>query len=229
MKLCPICGAENDEFAFVCVSCKGFIQSKVDTLDLFHTIWSLFESPSATFRRIGLARVKNYVIPLAIGFGLALVYLLFWNANLGAVSRQLTTILGLGLLVGPFLGILLLALLAFAFARLAPRMKGKITFRNAFAVLAYAAVPVVLTLVVVFPIELGIFGIYLFDNNPPPIVYNPAAYLVLVGIDGLAAVWSLVLVGIGMRAVAGVSRLWSMVMVVLCAAVIGGLFLIPLR
>jgi hypothetical protein len=229
MKLCPTCGAENDEFTVVCVSCKGFIQSKVDTLDLFHTMWSLFESPSATFRRIGLARVKNYVVPLAIGFGIALAFMLFWHANLGAVMRQLTAIIGLGLLVGPFLGVLLLALLAFVFARLAPLMKGKLSFRNGFAVLAYAAVPVVLTLAVVFPIELGVFGIYLFDNNPPPIVYNPVAYLVLVGIDGIAAVWSFVLVGIGMRVVAGISRLWSIGTVVLCAAVIGGFFMIPLR
>ncbi|MBP1655504.1 MAG: hypothetical protein H6Q31_105 [Bacteroidetes bacterium] len=229
MKRCPTCGTENDEFAVVCVSCKGFIQSKVDTLDLFHTIWGLFESPAETFRRIGLARVKNYVILLTIGFGIALAYMLFWNANFGVAAPNLTTIIGLGLLVGPVLGLLVVGTLALLVTLVAPKLGGSLKFRNGFAVLAYAAVPVVMTLVVVFPIELGVFGIYLFDNNPPPIVLNPVAFIVLTGIDGVAACWSLVLSGIGIRVVAGLSPLWSVAFVVVCAAAIGALFLIPLR
>ena len=229
MKQCPMCGTENDEFAVVCASCKGFIQSKVDTLDLFHTIWGLFESPVATFKRIGMARIKNYVILLSIGFGIALAYMLFWNANFGIVTPSLTTIIGMGLVAGPVLGLLVVGGLALLLTFVAPKLGGGLKFRNGFAALAYATAPIVLTLVFVFPIELGVFGIYLFDNNPPPIVLNPVAFVVLIGIDAVAACWSLVLSGIGTRVVAGLSPLWSVAFAVVCAAATGALFMVPLR
>ncbi len=229
MKPCPVCGAENDDFTVVCTSCKGFIQTKVDTLDLFRTIWGLLEAPSATFRRIALSRIKNYVIPLAILLGITMAYMLFWNANLGVRVPQLITLIGLGLLSGPILGVLFVCGIALLVKALAPRMGGRITFRNAFAVLSYAAVPVVLSLFLVFPFEIAVFGIYLFDKNPPPIVLNPVAFILLVGLNGVAVVWSLALSGIGMRVVAGVSRFWTSVLVVFFMVAVGGLFLIPLR
>jgi hypothetical protein len=227
-RACPVCGTENDDFAVVCVSCKGYIQAKVDTLDLFQTIWGLTESPGATFRRIGLARSKNYVIPLTFAFGIALVYALLWHGNYGVREPQLITLLGIGLLAGPVLGVILF----FALSRLltaASRVTGrKITGRNAFALFAYAASPVVLSLVLVFPIEIAVFGVYLFDSNPPPIVLNPLAFIILAGLDVIAGVWSLVLLGIGIRVMGGCSRLVSVVLTALATAAIVALFLIRL-
>ena len=229
MTTCPVCGAANEELAVVCTSCKGFMRAKVDTLDLFHTMWGLFEAPTATFRRIALSRIKNYTIPLSCCLGIAIAFMLFWNANLGVAIPQLTTLIGLGILTGPFLGLAVVTLLALWAKWLLRRMDRKIAFRNAFAVLAYAAVPVVISLVIVFPLEIAVFGIYFFDKNPPPIVLNPVAFIILVGIDAIAAGWSVVLSGIGMRALAGLSRLRSGILALSFAAVIGGLFLIPLR
>lgn len=228
-RACPVCGTENDDFAIVCTSCKGYIQAKVDTLDLFHTIWGLMESPSATFRRIALAGTKNYVVLLTLAFGIALAYGLLWHGNYGVREPQLATILGMGLLAGPFLGMITFVFLSRVIRAVTPLGGRKVPARNAFALLAYSAVPVVMSLVIVFPIEIAVFGIYLFDVNPPPLVLNPLAYIVLVGLDGIAAVWSAVLLVIGIRVMAGCKTWFAMLLSAACVAAILALFFIPLR
>lgn len=228
IRSCPVCGTSNDAFAVVCVSCKGYIQAKVDTLDLFSTMWGLMEAPSSTFRRIALAGTKNYVVPLAIGFGVALMYALLWNANYGVREPQLLTIIGTGLAAGLVLGPLLFGILARVLVALSGMLGRRVAGRDAFALFAYAAVPVVITLVIVFPVEIAIFGVYLFDNNPPPIVMNPVAYIVLVGLDMLAAVWSTVLLAIGLRVMTGAGWVVSALLAAAGAAAVLALFLIPL-
>lgn len=228
-RTCPVCGTQNDDLAVICTSCKGYVQAKVVTLDLFQTIWGLMESPSATFRRIALAGSKNYVIPLAVMFGVALAYALLWHANYGVVEPRLMTIIGTGVIAGPVIGGFLLLILARMLSIATPAAGRKVSPRNAFALLAYAAVPVVMSLVIIFPIEIAVFGIYLFDINPPPIVLNPVAYVILAGLDGIAVIWSSVLVWIGIRVMAGCSRMAALLLTAVCCAATGALFLIPLR
>ncbi len=228
-RACPVCGTQNDDLAVVCSSCKGYVQAKVGTLDLFQTIWGLMESPSATFRRIALAGTKNYVLALTALFGVALVYALLWHASYGVIEPGLLTIIGIGLLAGPAIGGILFFVLARVLSVVTPAVGRKVSARNAFALLAYGVVPIVLSLVIIFPIEIAVFGIYLFDPNPPPIVLNPMAYIVLIGLDGIAAIWSAALIAIGIRVMAGCRTSVAWLLTAVCCGAAGALFLIPLR
>jgi hypothetical protein len=216
MVKCPICGTENDTFASVCTSCKAFVQAKVDNLDLFRTIWGLLEAPHSTFRRIGLAREKNYVLALSALSGIALVYAIMWYRNLGARIPELLMLLAIGVAAGLVAGIILVMLFAWILTTFGRLAGGKASFRNMRAVTAYALVPVVASLVVIFPLEVAIFGKYFFDANPPPMVMNPIVYLALLAFDAAALLWSFVLLVIGTEVAAGIRRVRS---IVVCLAV----------
>ena len=187
---CSVCGAENDPLAVVCKSCKSFLQAKVDNLNLFETLWGLMESPGATFRRIALARHKNYVIFLSSLLGISVVYAAFWYMNLGVKFSNLAILVGGGLLIGPIVGQLFTLVFCLLMHRIGRLLGGSGSFRNMHAVTAYSSSPIAYSLVFVFPIEIAIFGIYFFANNPPPLVINPVAYVVLLGLDGAAVLWS---------------------------------------
>jgi hypothetical protein len=131
--------------------------------------------------------------------------------------------------VGPVLGAVLFFVLARFLTLVTPMGGRKVGTRNAFALLAYSVVPVVLSLVFIFPIEIAVFGVYLFDTNPPPIVLNPMAYIVLVGLDGIAALWSAVLAWIGIRVMSGSGRGFALVLTAVCFVAVLALFFIPLR
>jgi hypothetical protein len=203
---CTVCGEENDDLLVVCVRCRSFLQSKVDTLDLFHTVWSLMYAPGSAFRRIVLSRNKNYSLLLSSLLGIALVYAVAWFKNLGHTLPNLFGLLAAGFVAGPLVGLLFVFLFSLIMVWLGKALGGKGVRRNMFAVVAYASFPIVLTLVFVFPIEVAIFGAYLFDNNPPPLVINPVAYVTLLGLDALGVIWSWLLVVEGAIVAHGLTR-----------------------
>ena len=211
---CSVCGHENDDFSVVCTSCKGFLQTKVDTLDLFQTSWMLIVSPRKAFRRVVLSRHKNYAVFLTSLLGISIVFTVLWFKNLGAYFSSLVTLMGVGLVLGPPVGIAVAVFSSFFLTRIGHLLGGKTTFRAMYGVVAYASVPIILTLVFVFPVEVAIFGRYWFENNPPPLVVNPVVYVTLLGFDALGVLWPWLLVIEGSIVANGFTRMRSVVLVV---------------
>jgi len=203
---CSICATENDDFATICSSCRGYIQSKVDNLNLFETIWKLIESPREAFRRIVLSNHKNYIFLLSGLIGMALAYTIFWYKTLGEQFASLLTLVGTGFLLGMPLGIVFVLLVSTVLQRTARLFGGKVNLKNTYALVTYACMPIVLSLVFVFPIEIAIFGQDFFGRNPPPMVISPVIYLVLIGLDVLAVAWSWFLLVEGMIVANGFTR-----------------------
>jgi hypothetical protein len=199
MLLCPICGAENDDLAIVCTSCKAYVQAKVDTLDLFHTSWGLLESPLATMHRIAIAKHKNYTVFLTMFFGIAFAITVLWYGSYGRLLGGLGGVLAVATVGGPVLGAVTLVLMSVVLRVTSHLLGGHSTLRQTMAVAAYATLPIVWSLFLVFPVEVAIFGEYFFESNPPPIVINPVAYLGLLGIDIVAVFWSWILLVIAVR------------------------------
>lgn len=218
---CSVCGRENDDLAVLCTQCKSYLQSKVDTLDLFGTIWMLIERPRHAMKRVALARYKNYTYFLSALFGIALLYAVMWYRNLAKVYDDLFVLLAAGLLIGPVVGIFIVVLSGFLLTSVARLMRGKATARNMRGVLAYSTVPIALSLVFIFPVEIAIFGRAFFDNNPPPMVIKPLEYVVLVGLDALAVLWSLFLLLEGIGVASGFGRGRSALVVAVLLALMG--------
>ena len=201
MLRCPSCSFDNDDFAIICVQCKSYLQNRVPNLNFFETAWGIIESPRATFRKITLAEHKNYVLFLFAGFGIAVSFTTFWYLELGKFFDSLLFMIPWALGGGVVGGLVLTPLLTL-FVHLVGRALGSNQqFRNSNAMIAYSLVPVMLSLILILPIELLTFGMYLFTSNPPPFVIKPTSFLVLAGFDVLMSVWALTLSSIGMTVV----------------------------
>ena len=209
MITCSVCGTENGDLAVVCSSCKSYIQSKVDNLNLFETFWGLMETPRGTFKRIVLARHKNYVLFLSAMLGVSFVYAAIWFENWGHLFSNVITLAGLGLLFGVPVGIAGVIVVSSVVMVVARMLGGSPSLRNMIAVVAYAGMPVVLALVFVVPVEIAVFGRYFFDNNPPPLVISPVIYVVLIGLHGAAWFWSWLLLVEGTVVAGTLGRLKS--------------------
>jgi hypothetical protein len=155
------------------------------------------EHPRATFRKIVLARQKNFVIFLSMAFGIALVFAAFRFLMLGRRVTNIASLFGSVLLVGPVVGISFAWLAAAGALWMSRRLGGTASLRNLRSVFAYSVVPIILSLIFVFPIEFGVFGKYLFDQNPPPAIIDPILYYALFAFHAAAVAWALVLYTIG--------------------------------
>jgi hypothetical protein len=190
---CKVCGKENEELSTVCVTCGSFVQGKIDALHLFSTFWGLIESPRQTFRKVVLARHKNYAVLLSGLFGVCLVFDVAWFKKIGNEVSSIIPIVGAAVVGGPLIGVGLLFVLSFLLQYATKMFGGHATRRNLWAGLSYATMPMVFSLVFIIPLELAIFGLVFFGTNPPPDFVRPTEYYLLLGLKGAAALWTIYL------------------------------------
>lgn len=208
---CSVCLSENEWFATRCGRCGSFLQNKVDTLNLFETLWKLIESPVEAFRKIVLAEHKNYVLVLSGFFGVALVFANLWFHEFGDRFESLLSILSFGVLTGPFVGMGFLCILTGALSIQLRGFRSPMRFKNTFAVSSYACAPIVFSFVLVFPIEIMTFGTELFSSRSFLSSSGATSYVLFLLLDGLAVLWSLFLLSLGVRVMTGFQFLKSAV------------------
>jgi hypothetical protein len=175
------------------------------------------------FRRIGLSRHKNYVLPLSALSGASVVYNVLWLGNLGGRFQGLGQLLLFGFLAGIVLGITAMLVLSLLLTLVGKILGGRGTFRGQFGVSAYAFSPMAVFLLVTLPIETGIFGIYFFDHNPSPYVINPVSYVIVCILHGIPVIASAILLVLGSKVVHSFSIGRGILSTVLAGAIAGGI------
>jgi hypothetical protein len=219
---CPVCFADNHHLAIICKSCGAFLQNKIEALDLFLTAWRVFEQPSRTFHAISISRHKNYVIFLSSVAGIGFTFTFFWLINAGGLTNSLLRFLGTGILIGPPLGIITVAIFSIICIILARFLRTKMSFNNCYAVTAYALIPTVVSVILVLPLEIMTFGLYFFSKNPSPYLLKPTIYILLLILDGIFAVWTLILIEIGIKKLTDRGHLVAIfIMIIGIGAVVG--------
>ena len=194
---CAVCAHPNDDLDTICASCGSYIQDRVPNLDFFATLWSLVESPKEGFHKIIRAEHKNYVLLLMTFLGIGTSFGLLWARHAGDEFSNLIYLILLGFVIG--LGIALpvglsLTIIVHWMLRL---FGGKGKLKNTYGVLGWSLMPIMLSVSIVLPIELASIGLRLFSTNPSPMDVKPVVYIVLLGLDGFAALWTINLARVG--------------------------------
>lgn len=213
MIICTVCKAENDLFSSVCKKCGSFLQNRVHNLDLFYTLWKVIESPRNAFRLIMLAEHKNYTLLLYALYGINIVFTGFWHFKLGDKFGNILSLFSWAMLIGIPLGIALCPLVSFFYWILSKIFGSKATFRNSLGIMSYALTPILISLVLVLPVELLTFGMYLFTFNPHPIHIKPISYIMLIGLNITLTVWAFILSIVGTM-VGNQVALWKSVLII---------------
>jgi hypothetical protein len=188
--ICPNCGSENNRYAIVCISCKAYLQNRVVNLDLFHTIWKMIENPGEAFRLVRLAEHKNYVMLLFILCGINFAFILMSAYKLGDSLGNILYIVIACILLGSVAGMAGGTFLSVFHMVISKLFGENASFKTSLGVLGYASIPSTISLVMIIPIKLALFGIYLFTFNPSPAVIKPLPYFILTSIDFLMVIWN---------------------------------------
>jgi hypothetical protein len=191
---CPNCNSDNPIYDSVCSKCKYYLRDRIYNLDLWTVVTSLIDSPNSAFRTIIFSEHKNFI--LFIIFFAAIKYLI--NARfIAMISRgEFQSSIGLEYSYLIVIGItssffLLFSLLHKSYGKL---NEINIRFRDTLALILYSQIPLLLGLFVLFPLELVIFGDYLFSLNPTPFVIKGSiAYFFLV-VEISLILWSIFLI-----------------------------------
>ena len=221
---CTICYTENHHLALHCKKCGAFLQNKIETLDLFTTAWGILENPHKTFQNIAVSRHKNYSIILSFLAGIGFVFLIFWLLKTGTMINSLINLIIAGILIGIPFGIITVIIFTLVFVIISRLTGTMVSFKNCFGVTAYALMPVVISAILVLPLEIMTFGIYFFSNNPSPYLLKPTSYILLLILDVIFAIWTLFLLVIGMKKLTDQSYLLSTTILIISIAILTGIY-----
>ncbi len=199
VQTCKNCSAENPFYQLICTKCNSYLRERVVNIDLWDTIGKLIESPSVVFQRIIFAEHKNFTFLLT--FFIALKILL--NSMIVRPYFRLDSYLSNNLFIYSVLSIILVYILLYVTSFLLKTFTGifKLKSRTGdnYAVTVYAFIPYIFGLIILFPVELVLFGQYLFSVNPSPFMLKEFASYVVLGIEGILFLWSYIWLFLGIN------------------------------
>ncbi len=194
---CKNCQAQNSFYALTCSNCKAYLRDRVYNIDFGSMLLLLLDSPTAAFKKIVYAEHKNFIFVILLLSSVQLFIL--------SIFTQLYFTKGTSLLENPFKGliyfVIIFGILVFVFSLSMTYLNylfGLSTrIKDNFAVLIYSLLPLIAGILVVFPVELIVFGKYLFDVNPGPFQLKEGLAYMLLAIEALIVITCFVLNGFG--------------------------------
>lgn len=194
---CANCNTENPFYQLTCKNCNTYLRDRVYNVDLFKILGLLIESPKKAYQLIIFSEHKNFIY-LVLFFASLKFYIdanLFsvWTSKLhqshGSIIFEIAVILVLS-----FLLIFILAVIN-SFIEKSAGLTNRT--KDNFAIIIYSLIPHAFAVILLFPIELIMFGEYLFSTNPSPFaIKETIAYTMLV-LECLTIIWSVFLLVIG--------------------------------
>jgi hypothetical protein len=197
---CPNCNAENPFYNSVCLNCKSYLRERVYNLDLWSLMSSIIESPTKAFRTVIFSEHKNFIFFLLLL--LSLKYLIIarfisiitigdFQSNVGL---QISYLIVLGGTIAFFF------IFSFFYNLIGRYYKIFLRFKDSLSLIIYSQIPLIFGLIILFTLELVIFGDYLFSINPAPFtIKGPIAYLFFV-LEWGTIIWSIFLLFKAFRA-----------------------------
>jgi len=198
--ICKSCSTENPYYEVICLNCHSFLREKIFNIDLWKTIEVLIDSPVKAFRRIIQSEHKNFISLIFI-FAVFKLFISSIFISLAIFKNEQA----LNFFITRFLffagGMLILFIILSLLLLLVIKGGGiKTRFKDLFAVLTYSLMPYSFAAIILFPIELIIFGQYLFSVNPSPFIIKSFFAWVLLSLEFLLILWSVFLTVTGIFA-----------------------------
>jgi hypothetical protein len=190
---CPKCGTENPFYNFTCLNCKNYLRERVVNLDLWKLTGLLIENPAGAFKLIINSEHKNFIFFIIVLFSIkAFINSRFLSFVYSGNSITKTN-MGLELLITIAASIIIIFIYSLVMTFFNKMGGLKTRIRDNHAVLSYSLIPYSFALIVLFPIEVIIFGEYLFSSNPSPFVIKPTIAYILLSFEGLLFLWGIFL------------------------------------
>ncbi len=187
--ICPNCSAENPFYYYTCKKCNSFLRSKVANIDFWDIVWNILVTPIKTAETIIFSEHKNYLAALIpfIAFKFSTVNYILKN-SLSSVEVEYS--FSRSILIGGLFTTALIFLFAFLITQANKLIKVESKLLDNYSILNYSFVPIFVSSIVLWPVQLALYGFYWFTFNPSPIVIKPVITYILYFIELLFIAWT---------------------------------------
>lgn len=196
---CPNCNSENPYFALNCINCKFLLRDKIVNIELWKTISLLIETPLTAFHKITFSENKNFIYGILFFLGIKIWILSAWFGLI--FNKEVNPIYDFyKLILFSFIAAVLSILIPVSkLAVLLKIKKNNFRFKDIYSTTIYSFIPIVFSVLILFPLEIIVFGEYLFSINPSPFeIKNLFAYI-FISLEIGFIIWSFCLLIISIK------------------------------
>jgi hypothetical protein len=201
--ICSNCGSENPFYKLTCIKCSAFLRERIFNIDLWDVLSKLIDSPSSAYTRIIQAEHKNFIFFILFFVAVKLsINSVFISLALEGERHYVNNVF---IVFGISLGILITSILitALLYTLVLSARENKTRFRDNFSVLTYSFMPYVFALVIIFPVELILFGYTVFSVNPHPFIIKETVAYIMMVFEILVIIWTIFLSYMALRKQSG--------------------------
>jgi len=188
--VCKSCNKENPFYGLTCNNCKAYLRERVVNIDLWKILALLIDSPASAFRLIIQSEHKNFISFLTLlvsgKFFITSMFIALLSlreeATLGHFTRNYLILL--------IALVLVLLILSYLITLIFKKYKLSTRFKDNFSIIIYSFIPYIFGFAILFPVELILFGEYLFSVNPSPFAVKETLAYTLLAFEILIILWS---------------------------------------
>lgn len=187
--VCKNCESENPFYVLICVKCKSYLRERIYNIDLWSTIAQLIESPSKGFKSIIFSEHKNFLILIILLVsGKFFIDGMFLNLFSLKENAKISNYIFNYLII---LGLTFVLITVFSFlVKIIIKKYVQTRFADNFSIISYSFLPHVFGFLSLLPIELILYGGYLFSAEPSPFLIKETLAYVMLGFEGVIILWS---------------------------------------
>jgi hypothetical protein len=191
--ICKNCSSENPIHTHICSNCKYFFRDRVYNINIWETVEQIIEAPGKAFLKIVYSEHKNFIVFLSFLLGLRILVLSrFVSVPISNLTIS-TTPLILSYLISLSSIVILFLLSSSIIMYILNKTGYKVRFRDIYTLNIYSNIPNLFAVIILLPIELIVFGDYLFSNNPNPFQVKPTIAYILSSIEFGMLIWAFIL------------------------------------
>ncbi len=191
--VCKNCNHENPYYVWICNNCKSYLRTRIFNIDLWNVLGLLLHAPQKGFSIVIQSEHKNFIFPIFLFASIKFfIDSMFMSLVIYKHAPNFGNILTKILMVFVLLGVIMIIIVFLL--TLLNKFFGLITrFRDNLSILIYSFIPQVYALILLFTVEITVFGGSIFSNNPSP--FTIAAFLAytLLAFETLIIVWGIIL------------------------------------
>lgn len=186
--ICGKCQHNNPPYLSICEKCKNHLRARVVNIDLWTTILNVIEEPVKAFKQIIFSEHKNFIYFLIFLISLKnLILARFFSVLFLGAENAFTKI---------YLNIVIEVLFTFLFYLSISKAQiylykkyFKFRTKDILAVNVFLSLPIIFSLIFIFPVEMIVFGQDLFSNNPYAYQVKPTPFYILLATEIVLILW----------------------------------------
>lgn len=190
--ICDVCNNPYFVLDYRCKICGNILREKVTVINLGEIIHSLLFEIEDGVKKILYAEKKNYVFVLLMLLSIKLTILTLFDVSFIDLNDELKSIqlifkIFFCWFLFLFLFGVILKLMIFSIKRV------NLNLKIIYSLIGYSNLFFSLTTLILFPLELMLFGAYLFSNNPSILEINYFKSVILIIIEILIMLYTIYL------------------------------------